>query len=300
MSPYPKLIAFDTVFTIFWGWLDVSRIGKGPNARVLAVDNIERENVSEWVLRDRTNHNERWGMYGDVPKMIYDILRHDAKLAIVSRNQSKTACDRALWWWNATDPKDNKKKLIIPDGQFLFDDEAINNLVRVESYSHLMFIGFAGMHEDTGAARCGHAIAKYFASWIKQNAFGANTRTSVCELWARDRRKFLATNKIWVPEDDQRPGDSKFKIAWDQENRDAKVAEWGVKMPYIMFSCHFDMRGMPIAKTRWNEMVIYTHVQDALMLTIPLTKSTRRSRLEGGSSSLRSKYQIGTSRCQTQ
>lgn len=305
-------------------------------------------------------------MYGDVPKIIYDILKHNVKLAIVSRNKSKAACDRVLWWWNATDPKDNKKKPIIKMVKFnevydedktvhmkkiqewtgynyadmiLFDDEATNNLVRVEqgvvfqvsrdqkgltwenyqqgldqwrrlhairsrylgqnlkSYSDPMFIGFAGMDQGTvnlltqgknrvdlkEAARWGYAmyiaddarIAKYFAHWIKSNAFGANAITHVCELWARDRKKFLATNKIWVPEDGTMmsnvQGGDKFKIAWDQENRDAKMAEWGVKTPYILFSRHFYMGGMPITPARWNEMVVYTHVQDALILTIPLT-----------------------------
>ena len=82
-------------------------------------------------------------------------------------------------------------------------------------------------------------------------------------------------HQIWVPEDGSMMTDvrgNKLKIAWGQENRDAKVAEWGVKMPYIMFSRHWHMDGMYIpAHSRWNEMVVYTHVQDALMLTIPLT-----------------------------
>ena len=39
-------------WTIFWGWLNVSKIGKGPNAYVPAKDNIEQEKGSEWVPRD--------------------------------------------------------------------------------------------------------------------------------------------------------------------------------------------------------------------------------------------------------
>ena len=41
-------------WTIFWGSLDVDKIGKGPNAHVPVEDNIEQDNGSEWVLRDRT------------------------------------------------------------------------------------------------------------------------------------------------------------------------------------------------------------------------------------------------------
>lgn len=94
---------------MFWGWLDINKIGKGANAYVPAEDNIEREpgQYIDWNLRDRTyvllrytkrvllipyrNHKERWGMYGDVPNIIHDILKHGAKLAIVSRNKSKPA-----------------------------------------------------------------------------------------------------------------------------------------------------------------------------------------------------------------
>ncbi|KAG2140522.1 uncharacterized protein EDB93DRAFT_1241866 [Suillus bovinus] len=312
MSPYPKLAALDTEC--------------GPNAHKPAEDNIELKSSSHFSR----NHNERWGMYGDVPKIIYNILKHNTKLAII--------CNRALWWWNVMDPKDNKKKSIIHMVKFnevydgwtpykytdmiLFNEEATNNLVRVEqgivfqvsrdqkgltwgnyqqgldqwrclhtirspyigqnlkSYSDPMFIGFTGMDEGMvnllmqgknrvdlkEAAHWGYAmyitddarIVRYFANWIKSNAFGATARTH-----------------IWAPEDSSImtniQGDNKFKIAWDQENRDAKVAEWGVKMPYILFSHHFHMGGMPIAPTRWNEMVVYTPVQDALMLTIPLT-----------------------------
>ena len=35
------------------------------------------------------NHNRACGMYADVPKIIKDILKNGAKIAIVSRNTSK-------------------------------------------------------------------------------------------------------------------------------------------------------------------------------------------------------------------
>ena len=41
-------------WTIFWGELLANKIGKGRNAYVPAEDNIEQDNGSEWVLRDRT------------------------------------------------------------------------------------------------------------------------------------------------------------------------------------------------------------------------------------------------------
>ena len=90
------------------------------------------------------NHNKCWGMYGDVPKIIYDILKCGAKLTIVSRNQSKAvwvldvvkphmithdcSYDQALWWWNATDLKDKKKKSIIQMVKFneVYDSKFIH------------------------------------------------------------------------------------------------------------------------------------------------------------------------------
>jgi len=38
--------------------------------------------------------------------------------------------------------------------------------------------------------------ARYFADWIKRDAFGANAKTFVCEIWARDRDLFTSVNKV--------------------------------------------------------------------------------------------------------
>ncbi|KAH8107094.1 acid phosphatase-domain-containing protein [Cristinia sonorae] len=376
---YPKVVALDTDWTLFWGWLNANQLGKGFNPAFPAEENLEPENGSEWVLRDRTNHGVRIGMYEDIPNIIYDILSHGAKLAIVSRNSSKAACDKALWWFKATDPRDNQKKSIIDMVDFdevynadktthfmriqqwtgfdfsdmiLFDDEATNNLVRIQlgvtfqvsrnqtgltwanyqdglnqwrhvqairspylgqslgSYPCPMFLGYSGMDEQTvklliqgknrtdltESARWGYAmyiaddinIAKFFANWIKADAFGQNTNTYVCEIWARDARKFIAMNKIWFPENGAMMTDNKhksaFEVAWSQENRDARAASWGVSTPYILFSRHHWMQGMPVPwGQRWNEMAVYTQVQNALLLTIPLSdQDVKRKAAMGG------------------
>jgi len=143
----------------------------------------------------------------------------------------------------------------------------------------------------------GSIRAKFFANWIKKDAFGANAKTSVCEIWVRDKDLFLAMNKvtkysfvygystenwhknqIWVPERNSLMTNVKTndasKIGWKQEDRDRQVAEWGVQAPYILFSRHFKMNGMPrIPKRRWNEMVIYSQTQDALLLAFPMTSA---------------------------
>ncbi|KIY73888.1 hypothetical protein CYLTODRAFT_406291 [Cylindrobasidium torrendii FP15055 ss-10] len=107
---YPKLVALDTDWTLFWGWLKVNEWGRGPNAYSPKEDNIEKRNY--WEIQDRTNHNVACGMYADVPKIIKDILKNGAKLAIVSRNTSKAMCDRALWHWTVQDHHGKDKRLI--------------------------------------------------------------------------------------------------------------------------------------------------------------------------------------------
>jgi len=149
---YPKLVALDTDWTIFWGWLRENewRNGAGP-----AEDNIEKRNY--WEIQNRTNPNIDCGMYADVPKIIQDILKNGATLAIVSRNSSKAMCDRALWHWTVQDHYGQDKSISSLVGfnevydadktvhfdkikgwtnfdysdMILYDDEAINNTVEM-------------------------------------------------------------------------------------------------------------------------------------------------------------------------
>ncbi|TCD65674.1 hypothetical protein EIP91_002301 [Steccherinum ochraceum] len=107
---YPKLVALDTDWTIFWGWLNENEWGKGPGAFSPTADNVEQRNY--WEVQDRTNHNIACGMYAEIPKIIKDILSNGAKLAIVSRNTSKAMCDRVLWYYVVKDQHGNDKRLI--------------------------------------------------------------------------------------------------------------------------------------------------------------------------------------------
>lgn len=175
----------------------------------------------------------------------------------------------------------------------------------LSSYHCPMFIGYSGMDEQTvnlliqgkhrvdlkESARWGHAmyitddirVANYFADWIKSDTFGQNVKTYVCEIWVRDGFKFLVTPKVWWPEDFSWQNDvhkeSRQKISMDQENRDQRSAGWGAPGPHILFSRHFWMNNMPIPRTRWSEMVIYTHIQQALILTFPLTENVVKQKI---------------------
>ncbi|KAF8650912.1 hypothetical protein AX16_005037, partial [Volvariella volvacea WC 439] len=348
-------------WTLFWGSLDQKTWGKGRGKSPLVEDNIEQ--FDHWVIRDKTNYRNKCGMYADVPRIIRDILKNGAQIAIVSQNTSKAMCDRALRYWKVDDEKQKSiidvlrynevydqpktvhfSKIKESSGfdysdMILFDDDAANNLVemmlgvtfqvsrdekgltwdnyqqgiemwrrnqRIRSpylgndlnlYPKRRLIGYAGMDEQTvqllesggrrqdrkEAARWGYAmyitdnpaIARYFAGWIKRNAFGFRAKTHVCSLWVRDGDLFDSVAKIWVPDRGNLWTNNQHwnatQIAWSQENRDDQVAKWGVQKPYILFSRHPYMFGMPIRRGRWNEMVVYGQVQEALFLTIRMS-----------------------------
>lgn len=172
----------------------------------------------------------------------------------------------------------------------------------VMRYPKRKFLGYSGMDVDTiklleaggrrhdreEAARWGYAmyvadnpaVAKYFAKWIKKTTpdFG---KTIVCSIWARDGDIWDRLNKIWVPDKKKHQTwigeDDESDIAWKQEDRDDMIEEWGVKKPYVLFSRHTNMKHsaglkFPIANgRRFNEMVVYGQIQEALIVVERMT-----------------------------
>ena len=69
-------------------------------------------------------------------------------------------------------------------------------------------------------------------------------------------------NKNWTRE----------RTGRNQEDRDRHVAKsWGVYAPYVLFSKHHRMKGMPIPRReRWSEMVVYTPIQRSLFEVVQL------------------------------
>ncbi|KAF9524658.1 acid phosphatase-domain-containing protein [Crepidotus variabilis] len=120
-------------------------------------------------------------------------------------------------------------------------------------------------------------IAKYFcglnASWMPPSA-----KSEVCEVWVKDYDKWASINKIWVPENAGVPAQTS-NTTWSfeasglsQENRDRAIAGYGVYTPYVLFSQHFYIPGMPAPiLRRWTEMVIYTQIQRSLIEVVPLS-----------------------------
>jgi len=56
------------------------------------------------------------------------------------------------------------------------------------------------------------------------------------------------------------------ETGWNQEDRDRAIADrWGVQTPYVLFSRHRFLDGMPIElNTRSNEMLLPTQIQRSL------------------------------------
>ncbi|KAF9524618.1 magnesium-dependent phosphatase-1 [Crepidotus variabilis] len=109
--PYPKIVALDCDYTIWHGHLDQTKWGKGPGARSKLQDNIEF--VDHHYLRDKSDHHNKIRVNMDVTKVVYDILKHGAKLAIVSRNGSVAMCNRALYYIKTTNPATGMEESII-------------------------------------------------------------------------------------------------------------------------------------------------------------------------------------------
>jgi len=112
--------------------------------------------------------------------------------------------------------------------------------------------------------------ARAFRDMLRNDHYDAY----VCEVWVKDCDAWAQVNKIWVPEtslstelpqmDNQHW--TPEHTARNQEHRDRTIAErWGVRTPYVLFSRHYWLRGLPQRQgQRWSEMVVYTQIYRAL------------------------------------
>ncbi|KAF9524649.1 acid phosphatase-domain-containing protein [Crepidotus variabilis] len=176
MSDFPKVVGLDTEYTIWQGLL-YTNWGAGKGAFAIQEDNIER--VDRWLLRDKTNSKNWIRVSEDISKIINHILKNGAQLAIISGQPTshKAMTDRALYYFNAHDPKDGKEWSIIdlvtynevkPESKaqhwrrirewsgrdysemLMFDDVGTNNLVRVElGVSFQLVRGLEALNWDT-------------------------------------------------------------------------------------------------------------------------------------------------------
>ncbi|KAF2501613.1 hypothetical protein BU16DRAFT_556093 [Lophium mytilinum] len=132
-------------------------------------------------------------------------------------------------------------------------------------------------------------MAAFFARWGREN--DPDTNIYICRLFVRDFEIFRQMDKVWVAEkgsihrtDNHHSTDE--QIAESQLKRDKLIARtFKVDKPYVLFSRHHWMREMratnlPHGK-RFNEMVLYPQVQDALFYGEPIKVSDARPRFFG-------------------
>jgi len=156
MSFFPRVVGLDTDWTIWQSYLDGQTWGKGAGASRIQEDNIER--IDQWTLRDRTDHAYSIKAFNDIFKVINDILKNGAQLAIITRNPAKNLSDRALYYFKVINPAGGNQRSIIELTKYnevkdeskalawrrirersgsdyadflMFDDEASNNATRI-------------------------------------------------------------------------------------------------------------------------------------------------------------------------
>ncbi|KAF9524659.1 acid phosphatase-domain-containing protein [Crepidotus variabilis] len=121
-------------------------------------------------------------------------------------------------------------------------------------------------------------IAKYFCGWNGTwNVGGAGDKNYVCEIWVKDYDLFCKINKIWVPENiGKLPQANNTNWSFEatgqnQEDRDRTVSQWGVHTPYVLFSQHHGMNGLPNPRQRFTEMVVCTQIQRGIFDLVVLS-----------------------------
>ncbi|KAH8107090.1 hypothetical protein BXZ70DRAFT_274870 [Cristinia sonorae] len=141
---FPKVVAFETSGVLFSGDLRKDVWGKGPGASKTLANNVEQ--VSERVLRDKSNSQNTVELYEDIPRIIHHVLQSGAALAIVSRTQSKDLSDRVLYFFHAIDPKTNVGKPIIKMVKYdeVVDEPKIKHFGRIQGWHKCTYKDIVG------------------------------------------------------------------------------------------------------------------------------------------------------------
>ncbi|KAI1742122.1 acid phosphatase-domain-containing protein [Xylaria scruposa] len=117
-------------------------------------------------------------------------------------------------------------------------------------------------------------VAKFFAEWGRKD----NPQNQyIVPIFTRDWNTFERLGKVWVPEYgtfDQidNLNQAEEKTAKHQHRLDKQIMErFNVEKPFILFSRHHWMKNMDFLRrgTRFNEMVLYPNVQEALFFGEP-------------------------------
>ncbi|KAG1772887.1 hypothetical protein EV702DRAFT_1181232 [Suillus placidus] len=140
---FPKLIAFETrqypklwsSGVLFLGSLREELWGKGSGASSKLADNVKK--VDTWLSKDKSNHQNTVTLCPDIPRIIENALKNGASIALVSRHDSKLLVDRVLYYFHATDPRDNQQKSIIKMVRYneIVNESKTKHFERIQGWS---------------------------------------------------------------------------------------------------------------------------------------------------------------------
>ncbi|THU78088.1 hypothetical protein K435DRAFT_769697 [Dendrothele bispora CBS 962.96] len=141
MLTYPKIVAFDLDGTAWYQWLN------GKKFKNLVVPHQKEDNL-EYVthngqhsVRDKRNHQNNVILATDFPRIITELVMRDVHIAIVSRNTDKALCDRALYYFQAKDPKTKEDRSIIEYIEYdeVKNESKLNHFHRIKGWSGLPY-----------------------------------------------------------------------------------------------------------------------------------------------------------------
>ncbi|KAK7049086.1 acid phosphatase-domain-containing protein [Favolaschia claudopus] len=184
----PKLVAFDLDGTVWYPWLN-SKIFHGP-------DNLEPFTTQDGQLqiRDKKNHATHVTLSKDIGRIITDLVKRNIQIAIVSRNDDKALCDRALFYSYANDPHTNKPVSIIKFVNYdeIIDQSKLGHFKRIQqwsgfSYADMLFFDDQPLNME---------VETWEGVTFQLIPHGHNSitwadYTAGLEVWQRNRRIFV-------------------------------------------------------------------------------------------------------------
>ncbi|KAI1386602.1 acid phosphatase-domain-containing protein [Hypoxylon trugodes] len=320
---YPTIVGIDLDNTFWVGCLDQNNLGSHGWIGDTPEDNLVIH--QNRIIADVGSNSRQVTASDDIFDIIHDLLLNHVRVAIVSRNDNKALCDRALWLLSITDPYTGQRK---PFTAYIKYDEIMDSVtfqkvqkpsvglswddyqqglyvwrcndyirrntsnIGLDPLPNRRCVGYVGTDSDTAKlyksgerrrpsgrpSRWGWGmyvtddpkIAEEFATWRRER--DAPENHWFCPVFVRDYEIFQWIRKVWVKEgsieqtDVDKPDQ---EIAQEQIDRDNKIERiFGIKKPYILFSKHVDMSGT--GRRRFNEMVVYPQLQDALFYGQPV------------------------------
>ncbi|THV03744.1 hypothetical protein K435DRAFT_791497 [Dendrothele bispora CBS 962.96] len=141
MLTYPKIVAFDLDGTVWYHWLNGKKFKNlvHPHKKE---DNLEPvTHNGQHSVRDKRNHQNNVILATDFPRIITELVMRDIHIAIVSRNTNKALCDRALWYFQAKDPKTKKYRPITDYIKYdeVKDESKLRHFHRIQEWSGLPY-----------------------------------------------------------------------------------------------------------------------------------------------------------------